>query len=455
MFKSINPANHTHLASFTSLSDEALQSRLEQAEKAFRGPWKTTTVDHRCRLIRQLAQALRTQQHHFAQTISLEMGKPIAQAEAEVAKCALLCDYYAKHSPAFLQDRLLFDDQSQGMVVYQPIGAVLGIMPWNFPFWQALRFAVPALAAGNVILLKHAPNVPQCAQLLETLMVDVLGDPGLFQNLFIEVEQVEQVLAHPIVEGVALTGSERAGSSVAALAGRAIKKCVLELGGADAFIVLSDADLPAAVEAALLSRMNNSGQTCISAKRLIVEKTVAAAFTEQLIGAMKQLKVGDPMDRQTRISCLARPDLLDNLERQVNQSIDMGAEVLLAGGRMEGQLGNYFRPMLLGKVKPGMPAYEEELFGPVAVVFEVADEAAAVQLANDSRYGLGAAVWSADRERALRVARQVEAGALAINNIVRSDPRLPFGGVKRSGFGRELSKEGIKEFVNIKTIVVN
>ncbi len=454
MFKTINPLDNKLVKAFEELSTESLQEKLKLAENTYQKFWRHTRFSTRAATLRSIAKRLKNEEERLGALITLEMGKPAQQAIAEVQKCALLCEYYAAHGERFLQPKQTVSGAgAAALVSYEPMGAILGIMPWNFPLWQAMRFAVPAIMAGNVVLLKHAPNVPQCALALEDVFKNAIRYDGVFQNLFIATDKVSKVLEHSVVQGVALTGSERAGSAVAGLAGKNIKKSVLELGGSDAFIVLEDADLEQAAEVAVRSRMHNSGQTCISAKRFIVTEPVAQKFTNLLLERYKHLKVGLPDDRDTTISCLARPDLVDKLEQQVADAVAKGAKLLVKGGRKKGA-GNFYLPELLTNIKPGMRAYKEELFGPTGLLFVVKNEAAAIQLANDTAYGLGGAIWTQNLERGMALAKELEVGAVAINNLVRSDPSLPFGGVKRSGFGRELAMEGIREFVSVKTVVV-
>ncbi len=454
MFETINPLNNQSIQQFPVLKPDALRERLELAGHTFSGYWREQTIAQRAIAVHRLADLLRAQKDHLAGLITLEMGKLTGQSVGEIEKCAWLCDYMADQAATFLADRPVETDHAESFINYQPLGAVLGIMPWNFPFWQVFRYAVPAVLAGNVILLKPAPNVPQCGLAIESLFAEATGKQGVFQTLLVEVEQAPEIIAHPIVQGVTVTGSDWAGAAVAAEAGKHLKKCVMELGGSDPFIVLDDADLEAAAAAGLQSRLNNCGQTCIAAKRFIVQESVFPKYRDLLIDRLRELKIGAPDDPNADLSVMARPDLVRNLERQVRESIDKGAHELLAGGPESGP-GNFFRPVVLTDVRPGMPAYEEELFGPVISLFSVPDEAAAVKLANDSRYGLGAAVWTRDPDRAKGLARRLQAGAVAVNDIVKSDPRLPFGGVKRSGFGRELGPEGIREFVNVQSIVLN
>ncbi len=451
MFQSINPVDGEVLVSYPELTEPQLQDQLSDGQLAYQY-WRQRPIAERALYFFKLAKQLESNEARLAKLITLEMGKPFGQARAEIRKCALLCRYYAENAPAFLADQLRKSVAPQSKVIYQPLGIILGVMPWNFPFWQSLRFAIPTLVAGNTVLLKPAPNVPQSALALQEIMEAVFSDKGVFQTAFLDNDGVAQAIADTRVQGVALTGSDRAGSAVGALAGQHIKRCVLELGGSDAFIVLEDADLESAAKALVQSRVHNSGQTCISAKRLIILEAIAAQFIELIKKEMDALPVGDPFDPETRISALARPDIAENLQRQLAQSIEMGAKVELAGGRVAET--NYFRPAILSNIQAGMPAFEEELFGPVLSVFIAKDEAAAIELANESKYGLGAAIWSSSRDRAEAIARALEVGAVAINNLLRSDPAMPFGGIKRSGIGRELAGEGLLEFVNIKSIAI-
>lgn len=454
MYQSINPSNQEELKSFKTLHANQLEQKLIDAESSFK-TWRAYTFDQRAEIIQKFADRFEAKRKELAKMISLEMGKPLDQALGEVDKCVLLCKYTAEIAASRLADRIIeTDNHKEAHIWYQPVGAVLGVMPWNFPYWQALRFAIPALMAGNVVFLKPAPNVPQCGALIETIFKEVAPDLHIFHTIFVTNEQVAKLLEHPFIQGVALTGSEKAGSAVASKAAAEIKKSVLELGGSDAFIVLEDADLFSAASTGVLSRMNNSGQTCIAAKRFIVVESVADAFIQELKNNIIRLQVGNPLHSNTDIGPLARKDLLKKLQNQVDTTIAAGAAVLIDGGTMEGKKGNFFSPMLLSGVKKGMTAYTEELFGPVAVVYSVKNDTEAIALANDTSFGLGAAVWSNNIERAKAVAKKLEAGAIAINEMVKSDPRLPFGGIKRSGFGREMAEEGLKEFVNIKTVII-
>ena len=448
--QSINPATGEVIKTFQPDSTEEVNAKISAAEKAFK-QWREVSFEERARLMHKQADILENEAEKYARLITLEMGKPLKDAVAEVKKCAKACRYYADNAKDFLQDELIETEATKSMIAFEPLGVILAIMPWNFPFWQAYRFLAPALMAGNVGLLKHASNVPQCALAIEEIVRKAGYPDSVFQTLLIGAKEVESVIENPIVKAVTLTGSEGAGAQVAEIAGREIKKNVLELGGSDAFIVLEDADLNKAAEVAVKSRMVNTGQSCIAAKRFIVVESIAADFIEKMKQKMASLKTGNPLTDDTDYGPLARKDLAEDLEKQVKASVKKGAEVVLDGGR-DGEDSAYFKPMILKNVKPGMPAYEEEMFGPVAAVMVVKDETEAIKIANDSRFGLGGAVWTQDAERGLRVARKVETGAMFVNALVASTPEMPFGGVKKSGYGRELSYLGIREFVNQKSI---
>jgi succinate-semialdehyde dehydrogenase / glutarate-semialdehyde dehydrogenase len=451
-FQTLNPYTAQLLKSFPLHTAAEVDKKLSRAAQAF-AEWKMTTFSQRSAWMQQVGQILITKQEEYARLITLEMGKPLKEALAEVRKCAAACDYYARKAEAFLRDEVVEREEGRSWIVYQPLGAVLAIMPWNFPFWQVFRFACPTLMAGNVGLLKHAPNVPQCALAIENVFREAGFPEGVFTSVFIETEEVERVISLPLVQAVTLTGSEMAGSKVAAIAGRHLRKTVLELGGSDPFVVLDDADLEYTARMAAQSRMLNTGQSCISAKRFIVLEAVADRFLTLFRQHLQSLKGGDPLADQTDFGPLARKNLAENLRTQVQKSLAKGASVYYEGEIPSGP-GFFYPPTILTDVPKGAPAYEEELFGPVATVWVVKDEQAAIALANDHRYGLGASVWTRNEERGLRIARQIEAGSVFINEIVKSDPRLPFGGIKKSGYGRELSYLGIREFVNIQTIVI-
>lgn len=449
---SINPTTGETLHTFEPLTNTQLEDKLAQAQQAFT-TYQKTSLDQRAVWLTQAAEVLVADKQKYGKTMTLEMGKPLAAAIAEVEKCAWVCRYYADHGAAFLADAPVQTDASQSFIRYQPLGAILAVMPWNFPFWQVFRFAAPALMAGNVGLLKHASNVPQSALGIEQIFQQAGFPPGVFQTLLIGSERVSDLMADERVKAATLTGSEPAGASLAAAAGQQIKKTVLELGGSDPFIVLESADLEAAVATATTARMLNNGQSCIAAKRFIVAEGIAEAFEQRIIEKFKALKIGDPLDAKTDIGPLATADILATLDHQVQTAVQDGARVLVGGAPLEGT-GNFYPPTLLTNIRPDMPAYGEEFFGPVALLFQVPDLDAAIKLANDTRFGLGASAWTeVSAERDLLIA-ELEAGAVFINGMVKSDPRLPFGGTKNSGYGRELGIQGIHEFVNVKTVWV-
>jgi len=450
--QSINPATGEVLETFQETAPDALARILEGADAASRD-WRRSPVAERAERLRAAARVLRERKDAYARTMALEMGKPLAQGVGEAEKCAWVCDYYADHGAAFLADEPHATDASRSYVRFEALGPVFAIMPWNFPFWQVFRFAAPALVAGNAGILKHAPNVPRCALEIETVFQDAGFPDGLFRAVFLSNEAAGGVIADQRVRAVTLTGSDRAGSQVAEQAGRHLKKTVLELGGSDPFIVLEDADLERAATTAVEARLINSGQSCIAAKRFIVVERVAERFLERFTSDMRARRVGDPLDPATQVGPQARLDLRENLHRQVQESVKRGARLVL-GGEVPAGRGAFYPPTVLSAVEPGMPAFDQETFGPVAAVIRAKDEADAIRIANASPYGLGASVWTADSKRGERVAREIEAGSVFVNGLVRSDPRLPFGGVKRSGYGRELSAYGLREFVNIKTVWV-
>ena len=448
--ESYNPYTGRVLRRFRPFSWAKTERILGQAHRAA-ASWPATTFAHRAGVLRRAGALLRERQHDLARLMALEMGKPVADGRAETLKCAATCDYYADHAEEFLADEIIATDAGRSFVSCQPLGVVLAVMPWNFPFWQVVRFAAPALMAGNVGLLKHASNVPQCALALEKIFHDAGLPPACFRTLLIGSDLIEPLIADDRVRAVTLTGSEPAGAAVAATAGHYIKKTVLELGGSDPFIVLADADLALAAKTAAQARMVNAGQSCIAAKRFIVEKPVLKEFVSRLKTHLLALRTGDPLDEATQYGPLARPDLADELAQQVADSVAQGARLSLTGGQ-ERPGTALFRPAILTHVKPGQRAYHEEFFGPVALVLEAKDAADAVRLANDSRFGLGASVWTRDLKKGEALARQIESGAVFVNSMVKSMPELPFGGVKKSGYGRELSRLGIREFVNQKSV---
>jgi succinate-semialdehyde dehydrogenase / glutarate-semialdehyde dehydrogenase len=452
---STNPATGQQLKTFTALSDDLLQNRILAADRAFTA-YRRTTWAQRSALLRQAAALLRDQQkaEAWAKLITLEMGKPIAQAISEVQKCATVCDYYADHGAELLASEQFSTDASQSWVEYQPLGVILAVMPWNFPFWQVFRFAAPTLMAGNVALLKHASNVPQCAIAIAEIFQQAGFPADVFQTLLISAAQVELVINAPQVQAATLTGSESAGISLAQAAGKAVKKTVLELGGSDPFIVTTSADLDEAIAVAVTARLLNNGQSCIAAKRFIVLEPIAAAFTAKLVQAFSQLQLGDPFQSSTDVGPLATMSGCAEIDRQVQVSIAGGAECLIGGKKWSKLPGYFYEPTILKNIPPTCSTYREEFFGPVALLFTVPDLTAAIDLANDSPFGLGASAWTQDATEQQRLIRELASGAVFINGMVKSDPRLPFGGIKRSGYGRELGRPGILEFVNIKTIWV-
>ncbi|WP_375416082.1 NAD-dependent succinate-semialdehyde dehydrogenase [uncultured Hymenobacter sp.] len=447
---SINPYTGRVLRRFAAFSKSKTERILAQAHRAA-AAWRQTSFAERAAVLRRAAALLRERQTELARLMALEMGKPVTDGRAEVEKCAVCCEFYAAHGEEFMADEVIQTDAGRSFISHQPLGVVLAVMPWNFPFWQVVRFAAPALMAGNVGLLKHASNVPQCALALEKIFHDAGLPPAAFRTLLIGADLVEALVQDDRVRAVTLTGSEPAGAAVAAVAGAHIKKTVLELGGSDAFIVLADADLEAAARVAAQSRMINSGQSCIAAKRFIVERPVLRLFIQMMKQHLEQMQTGDPLADATQYGPLARPDLADELTQQVEDSVAQGARIELAGG--QGRPGTaLFRPMILANIRPGQRAYHEELFGPVALIFSARNATDALRLANDSRFGLGAAIWTRDLARGEALARQVESGAVFVNGLVKSMPELPFGGVKKSGYGRELSHLGMREFVNQKSV---
>lgn len=450
--QSINPATGELLGEFETWDQEILDDVVTQAGYMFPDWSKQTTIEERCGLILRVADVLRDDADLLAELITLEMGKNINEARAEIEKCAYVCEYYAEKGPEFLADELVETDASKSYVAYMPLGVVLAVMPWNFPFWQVFRFAAPALIAGNVGLLKHASNVPQCALAIEEVFRKAGVPEGVFTTLMIGADKVESVIRHKAVRAVTLTGSEPAGRKVASIAGSELKKTVLELGGSDAFIVCDDVKMDEVVAAAVKGRFMNMGQSCIASKRFIVDQMQVDRFVEKFKTAIEEtLIAGDPMEETTTLAPMARQDLLDELHEQVMESVEMGAELVCGGYQLDRE-GCYYAPTILRNVNSSMPAWYEEFFGPVAIVINSTEPAHALGIANSVDFGLGGSVWTSDLTTGETLARGMESGATFVNSISFSDPRLPFGGIKNSGYGRELSSQGIREFTNVKTI---
>ena len=452
-FVSINPATGEEF--FRAEGHRPVQVEAVLADVSAATPaWARVPVAARCKLLRQAATVLRAQRDECADIITLEMGKLTGEARAEIEKCAAACEYYADHAADFLADELVATDAQRSFVAYQPLGTVLAVMPWNFPFWQAIRCAAPALAAGNTVLLKHASNVPQCALAIERVFTDAGFPEGVFRTLLVGSKAVAELLADPRIHAASLTGSDKAGRAVAARAGEQLKKTVLELGGSDAFIVLEDADLELAVAQGVRSRFQNAGQSCIAAKRFLVAQPVHDEFVARFKTAVEALAPGDPRHADTTLGPMARSDLRDELHAQVTDALEHGATAV-TGCQPLDRPGVFYAASILAGIAPGMRAWQEELFGPVALMMAVADEDEAIAVANSSAFGLGGSVWTRDLARGERLARRLECGAAFVNTMVKSDPRLPFGGVKDSGYGRELARHGLHEFVNAKTVWVD
>lgn len=448
--KSVNPYDGSVIKEYREHTEKDVRDILEKVDRTCQS-WKRETFDSRREKMQRLAGILRANIEEYARLITLEMGKIIRESRAEVEKCAWVCEYYAEHAESFLKDEMIESDASKSCVTFEPIGTVLAVMPWNFPFWQVLRFAAPALMAGNTAVLKHASNVPGCALQIETMFREAGFPEDAFRSLLIPASAVEPVIRDSRIKAVTLTGSEPAGKKVASVAGSEIKKTVMELGGSDPYIVLEDADFKSCAETAARARLINAGQSCIAAKRFIVVQPVLERFEDEQRRLFSELKTGDPLEEDTDIGPLARQDLVSELDEQVRKSVDTGARVLYGGKTIEGP-GAFYQPTIITDTAPGMPVYEEETFGPVMAIIPASDEEEAVRIANDSRFGLGGSLWTRDTARGEKLARRVESGAVFVNGMTRSDPRLPFGGIKYSGYGRELSSYGIREFVNIKTI---
>jgi len=453
MLRSINPTDGQVIRDYPEAAPDEVNQQIQATHNAY-NEWRYTGFQLRSDLMKRAAEVLRNKAGQLAELMALEMGKPIREGRQEANKCALVCDFYAENAEAFLAHESIATDASHSYVSYQPLGVVLAVMPWNFPFWQVFRFAAPTLMAGNTGLLKHSSNVCGCALAIESIFREAGFPESTFTTLLVSGRNVTPIIAHPHVSAVTLTGSTPAGQAVAAAAGKALKKTVLELGGSDPYVVLRDADLDQTVDICGSSRMINGGQSCIAAKRFIVDKSIRSEFEKRFVDWMKNVRMGDPMDEQTTLGPQARDDLRDELHQQVVESVAIGARILI-GGEIPDQPGAWYPPTILTNVKPGMPAYDDELFGPVAAIIEADDTDDAVRIANDTIFGLGAAVFTQDLETGQHIAEvSLEAGACFVNTFVRSDPRLPFGGIKQSGYGRELSKHGIREFVNTKTVYI-
>lgn len=454
MLQSINPVNNEVVKTYEAHSANGIEKIINAVDKTW-SHWKSTSFMHRAHLMQNLAGLLRAKKEELALLMALEMGKVKAEGMAEIEKCAWVCDFYATNAENFLENEAIVTDALKSYVSYQPLGTILAVMPWNFPFWQVFRFAAPTLMAGNTAVLKHASNVPGCAIAIEELFREAGFPENAFRTLLVGSPLVKNVIQHKAIKAVSLTGSTPAGKSVAALAGQELKKCVLELGGSDPYLILKDADIERAAAICSKGRLLNTGQSCIGAKRFIVEESVYAYFIEMFTFEMNKAFIGDPFDENTTMGPMARIDLRDEIHKQVEDSIAKGAEVII-GGEIPARPGAFYPPTILENVTPGMPAYNEELFGPVASVIKVKDEKEAIKVANDTEFGLGAAVFTNNREKGEHIAEiELEAGACFVNDFVKSDPRLPFGGIKTSGFGRELSSHGIREFMNMKTVVVS
>lgn len=450
---SINPATGKEIKTYKVDGEQKIERALKSAVKA-QEEWRSASFKERSAVLRKIAKEIRANKRKLAELATKEMGKPIAQSVAEVEKCAMNMEFYAKNAPVFIADEIVETEAKKSYVSYQPLGVVLAIMPWNFPYWQVFRAMGPILMAGNTMVLKHASNVSGCAKAIEKIVKDAGAPKGLFHTLIVPGAEVEPIIKHDAIAAVTLTGSTDAGKKVASVAAAHIKKQVLELGGSDAYIVLKDADMQLAVDTCVKGRLVNTGQSCVCAKRFVVEKAVRKEFEEKMVAQMEAAAFGDPMDTKNRIGPMSRKDLRDELHKQVEDSIAAGAK-LLCGGYIPDSEGAFYPPTVLTNVKKGMPAYDEELFGPVAAIIEAKDEEQAVKIANDTIYGLGGGIFSKNVKKAEKIAAtQIQAGNCFVNAFVHSDPKLPFGGVKQSGYGRELSKYGIREFTNIKTVFV-
>ncbi|UCH64695.1 MAG: NAD-dependent succinate-semialdehyde dehydrogenase [Ignavibacterium sp.] len=453
MLESINPFTEELIKEFEEMSAAEIDEIIKSSDKAFYN-WKETDFNHRGELMKNAAQLLKDRKDDLAKLMTLEMGKLISQSVAEVEKCSWVCEYYSENAERFLEDEIIKTDASKSFVAYQPIGVVLAVMPWNFPLWQVFRFAAPTLMAGNAGILKHASNVSGCALAIENIFSEAGFPPNIFRTILVRSSKMDNVIEHPSIRAVTLTGSVPAGSSVASKAGAVLKKTVMELGGSDPYVILEDADLEQAAATCVTARLINGGQSCIAAKRFIVVEEVYDEFEKLFVQKMKQVKMGDPFNEENLLGPQASIPLRDELHQQVTKSIELGADLLL-GGSIPEIKGAFYPATVLANVKRGMPAFDEELFGPVAALIKVKDENEAIKAANDSVFGLGAAVFTKNEKRGEKIAKEkLNAGACFVNAFVRSDPRLPFGGIKDSGYGRELSAFGIREFVNIKTVYI-
>ncbi len=448
--QTINPATGKVEKTFTEHTREEVFGMIDNVHDAFL-KWRKTDFVTRSQLLKNAAQILRDRKEHYGKILTLEMGKPITQAMAEVEKCAWVCEYYAENSEKILSEEIITTDASESYVRFDPLGVILAVMPWNFPFWQVFRFAAPALMAGNVCLLKHASNVPMSALAIEEIFTSAGFPESTFKTLLLSSSKVEDVIKNPKIKAATLTGSELAGKHVAHTCGANLKKSVMELGGSDPFIILEDADIETAAKTAVTARLINNGQSCIAAKRFIVVEKIYDEFEKKFVDEMKKINVGDPMELETELGPIAREDLLNELDEQVKQSVMKGA-TLLCGGKRIASEGFFYEPTILANLCKGMPAYDDEIFGPVASLIKAMDEEDAIGIANDSQFGLGASLWTSNISKAKELASKIESGSVFVNGMVKSDPRLPFGGIKNSGYGRELSHYGIKEFVNIKTV---
>jgi len=450
-FYSINPYTNENYGNFPFIDDDVLISKIEHGRNEYYNYWKFLPINQRTKLIRNISLALKNDIKHLSELITEEMGKPIRESIAEIEKVIWLIDYHNKNAGKFLKNKIIKTEYSQSFIKYEPLGGILGIMPWNYPFWQVFRFAIPNMLAGNIIFLKHAPNVPRCAIAIENIISNSINNNSIYQNLFIDISKVSKVLEHDFIQGVSLTGSENAGSRVGEIAGRNIKKAVLELGGTDPFIICNDADYLTALDQFIISRMSNNGQICIAAKRLFVQSHIYEKVKTLLKSKLETLKIGDPKNSDTQISCLARKDLKENLLIQIDQLKEIGANFILNNKHED---LNTCSPLLIELKKNEAEKFDHEIFGPVAILVKFEELSEIPEMANSSRYGLAASLWTKDVNKAVEIAGKIETGNVSVNKIVASDPRIPFGGIKKSGYGREMAEAGIKEFVNAKAIVI-